>query len=402
MAVAMRRVDQHRRIGDAREERTRFQQRPRVLHLRGPGLGDGFLPWQQRIVHGLPIGRPHLPDGVMSVRVAERAVEEIPVQRPPHVAGDRVPHLLGVERDRMVFVDRLAVEHGLDRRAAVIDARLVVAARVLRRVTVLAHVEVEPVGVVEVLGGALPAGGMEGDQVRPAIAGAKAARGGLDDRAVRLGFDRTVTAEDPDHARVLVARAEPAAVGLRVRGREDLRSDAPFLVPLVAPRGQQADVEAQAVGRAHDPVDVREIRLVGSCRVVVDERTFAVGIGRAQAIEFGKRDGLDDGEAALRAIAQVPLGIVASLAMEQLPRRVAEPEERLAVGGHEEAPVLGDRQAGQLRRRRGRQAADQSEHHQSTRQSDRHGRQTTSARPRRPEARQRRPLPRRMGRMAGW
>ena len=200
---------------------------------------------------------------------------------------------------------------------------------------------------MEVLGGALSAGGMEGDQVRPAITGAKAARGGLDDRAVRLGFDRTVTAEDPDHTRVLVARAEPAPVGLRVCGREDLRSDAPFLVPLVAPRGQQADVEAEAVGGAHDPVDVREIRLVGSCRVVVDERTFAVGIGRAQAIELGKRDSLDDGEAALRAIAQVPLGIVARLAMEQLPRRVAEPEERLAVGGHEEAPVLGHLQPGE-------------------------------------------------------
>ena len=113
----------------------------------------------------------------------------------------------------------------------------------------------------------------------------------------------------------------------------------------------------------HDPVDVREIRLVRPGRVVVDERSLAVGVGRAKAIELGQRDGLDDGEAAFRAIAQVPFGILARLAMEQLPCRVAEPEERLAVGGHEEAPVLGHRQPGERLRRRGLRHAQRDDQH---------------------------------------
>ena len=86
---------------------------------------------------------------------------------------------------------------------------------------------------------------------------------------------------------------------------------------------------------------------MGRVGIVVGERTFAVGVGRTQAIELGKRDSLDDGEAALGAIAQVALGIFARLAMEQLPGRIAEPEERLAVSGHEEALVLGHLQPGE-------------------------------------------------------
>ena len=41
------------------------------------------------------------------------------------------------------------------------------------------------------------------------------------------------------------------------------------------------------------------------------------------------------------AILQVLLGLFASQPMKQLPRRVAKPEERPSIRGHEEMPVLG-------------------------------------------------------------
>ena len=53
------------------------------------------------------------------------------------------------------------------------------------------------------------------------------------------------------------------------------------------------------------------------------------------------------------AVLQVPLGLLAVEPVEQLPRRVAEPEERPAVRGDEKPLVVGDLQARQrLRRRR--------------------------------------------------
>ena len=66
---------------------------------------------------------------MMAVGVAAGAREQVPVERTAHIRRDRVAKLLGVERNRVVFVDRLAVDHGLDRRAVVIGARLFVAVR---------------------------------------------------------------------------------------------------------------------------------------------------------------------------------------------------------------------------------------------------------------------------------
>ena len=209
----------------------------------------------------------------------------------------------------------------------------------------------------------LPAGGMEGDQVRAAVAAPQAARHGLDDRAVRVVFDRPVTAENPDDARILVARAQPLAVGRGIRGGEDLLSDAPFLVPLVAPRRQHTDVQPERAALFTTQSTCAKYASFGLRRVIVDERYLAVRLRRAEAIEFGQDDGLDDGEAPFRAIAQVPFGILAIQPMEQLPRRVAEPEERLAVVVHQEAPVLGHLQPGERLGRRGLRHAQRDDQH---------------------------------------
>ena len=65
-----------------------------MLHLRRTGLVDRLGPRHQRVVDWLASGRPHLPHGMMAVGVAECAGEQIPVQRPPHVGGDRVAEYL--------------------------------------------------------------------------------------------------------------------------------------------------------------------------------------------------------------------------------------------------------------------------------------------------------------------
>ena len=78
---------------------------------------------------------------------------------------------------------------------------------------------------------------------------------------------------------VLVAAAQPLAVPLGIFGREDLRSDAPFLVPLVAPRRQQSDVETERVGLGNDPIHVGEVLLVR----VASDRCRGAASGRRRS-----------------------------------------------------------------------------------------------------------------------
>ena len=96
---------------------------------------------------------------------------------------------------------------------------------------------------------------------------------------------------------------QPAAVGGGVLRREDLRTHTPFLIPFVPPRRQHADDQTQLIRLADDLVHVFQIVILrtivdfGPRGIVVRQRRVAVGIGIAQAVQFGQDNGLDDGEA---------------------------------------------------------------------------------------------------------
>ena len=63
-----------------------------------------------------------------------------------------------------------------------------------------------------------------------------------------------------------------------------------------------------------------------------------------QAVEFRQRHRLHDREAECRPVLQVVLGRLAVEPVKQLPRRVAEPEERVTTFGDEKAMVVGNAQ----------------------------------------------------------
>src|SRR4051812_5952602 len=176
---------------------------------------------------------------------------------------------------------------------------------------VLAHVEVEPRFAVQPGRGAFTTGRMEGDEVSAAVSGSQALRHRADDLEMRVVFDRPVAAENPDDSGVFIATPEPRAVNLRVRRRENLRSDAAPLVPLVAPRREEAHVHAECVCLRHDPVDMAEIILVGPGRIITNERCLAIRVWLVQAVELSKGDRLDHGEPLRRSLLQVTLGILA-------------------------------------------------------------------------------------------
>ena len=146
----------HARVGDDDrvvrypcEKWPRLDQPPSVLHLPRAGLIDRLGPRHQGTVDRIAPRLPHLPHGVVPVRVAESAREQVPIQGTANVAADRVAQVFGVKGHRVVLVDRFAVEHRLNRRALVVDARLVVTSGELRHVPVLPHVEVKPFVVVK-------------------------------------------------------------------------------------------------------------------------------------------------------------------------------------------------------------------------------------------------------------
>ena len=215
-------------------------------------------------------------------------------------------------------------------------------------VPVLPHVDVEPVRFVEVLRRSGAARRVERDQVGPAVPFAQPARHGFHDRAVGIALDRPITAEDPDHAGVPVALAEPLTVRRGIGRCEDFRAEAPLLVPLVAPCGQQPDVKAEHVCLRHDPVDVSEVGIVGLRGIIVPEGQFAICVRHVQPVHLGERHRLDDGETLLGSLPEIAFGVLTAGAVEQLPCGVPKPEERRACCGHEKPAVLGHSQVRQF------------------------------------------------------
>ncbi len=116
---------------------------------------------------------------------------------------------------------------------------------------------------------------------------------------MRVIFHRPITTEDPHQLRLSVPRAQPLSIGFRVIGCEDLRAGAPFLVPLVAPGRQKANHNPQRIRLLHDVVDMipvvvlRPVLHVRLGRVVVDQRSVAIGVGRFEPIQLRERHCLD-------------------------------------------------------------------------------------------------------------
>jgi hypothetical protein len=84
----------------------------------------------------------------------------------------------------------------------------------------------------------------------------------------------------------------------------------------------------------------------------------AVGVRFLVPVEFGESDGLNDREALPGTFFQIAIGVLAGEAVKEFPAGVAEPEERLAVFGDKETPVLAHLELRQLlvSRTYGRQA----------------------------------------------
>ncbi|MFM1945612.1 MAG: hypothetical protein RI897_4594 [Verrucomicrobiota bacterium] len=151
-------------IGDAGEEGAGFDELTAELHLGGAGLLDGFVPGHEGGIDGGAIGCGHLPDRVVAVGMAEGAGEEVPVEGAADICGDGVALFAGVEGDGVIFVDGFAIEDGFYGSAIIIFESFGVAIE-FGDVTILAHIEVEPGLVMEGIGGAVAAGGVEGDEV---------------------------------------------------------------------------------------------------------------------------------------------------------------------------------------------------------------------------------------------
>jgi len=114
---------------------------------------------------------------------------------------------------------------------------------------------------------------------------------------------------------------------------EDSRAIAPGSSELVSPGGQQSNIEMPRCGFVDDLDQAIEVGWVRLPRIVVDEGLETECARFVQAVEFGERDSLNDGEALQGASTQVVATLFAGGAVNEFPGRVAESEEGSAVLG---------------------------------------------------------------------
>ena len=204
---------------------------------------------------------------------------------------------------------------------------------------------------------------MERDEVPPSVSRPYPLGERGDYAALLLGADRTVSAENPDDRLAAVAPSQPFRIASRGVGGEY-----PVVLPPAPPGRKKRDVYAALVRRVHHEVDVVPVVVVRSVlgqrnrRARVCERLEAVRIRRAHSVLLCDRDGLHDVEAEPRAVVEIPYGLLAVQAVEKLPRRVGEVEERLpllrreemSAVAHLEARKRGSRRLRNRRRQRGR------------------------------------------------
>lgn len=101
-----------------------------------------------------------------------------------------------------------------------------------------------------------------------------------------VGLHGPVPAQDPNDVGVGITSAEELAIRGGILGREEHRPRARAEVPLIAPRRQHPDRQAQHVRAGDDPVYVLEVALDGLCQVIVPQRQIAVGVGDVKPV-FG-------------------------------------------------------------------------------------------------------------------
>ena len=198
---------------------------------------------------------------------------------------------------------------------------------------------------------------MKRHQVRAAVALAQTLRHRTDDFLLLVVVHAAVATENPDQPRVLVTLAQPLAIDLGVGCGEKRFAPLIGVVPEAAPRREEADVESAFVRFGHDEVHVIPIVILrpvlhgGLGDIEIRERQMAVGIRVGVALEFRDGDGLEHVELTRRAIVEELDRLLTVQPVKELPGRVAEVEERLAVGSDEEAFVLGnfERRQGGLR-----------------------------------------------------
>mgnify|MGYP006877897318 CR=1 FL=1 len=135
-------------IGNTREIGPRQHQPLDVLHVARAPQVERFVPVAVRPRDRLASGGQHLPDVVTAVRVATGAGKNVPVRQSPHLPVRRKAEFQGIEVDRVVFVQRFAVQHRLDGRPAIVGFDPPPAGAAVA-MTGLVHVEVQPSVVLE-------------------------------------------------------------------------------------------------------------------------------------------------------------------------------------------------------------------------------------------------------------
>ncbi len=208
--------------------------------------------------------------------------------------------------------------------------------------SVLAHVEIEPFFLVKILGRTMSSRRMKGNQMSTAVAFAQACSHCPDDFSVLILFNGSVSAENPnDIGKILIPFAENFTINCRILGSKYLRTNSPFLVPLISPGGQQADKQAFFFRLANYPIHMTKIGFVDPGGIVVDQRLFAFGIGRVQSVMFGQNNRLNDGKSFFSPIFQIDFGFRFIQPVKKFPCRVAQIKKRRAVFKYQKTSVVG-------------------------------------------------------------
>jgi hypothetical protein len=207
----------------------------------------------------------------------------------------------------------------------------------------LDHVDIEPIFVVDELGGGeIAAGGVVGDQGLRSQSLFDAFGHGSPHGAPVLFilFGRAVAPEDPDEVgNILVAAGQPEAIFAGIFRVEYHGSRSPHPGHLVSPGGEQPEVHIAVGSHADHLIDQGKVFLIGACGIQVDEGDLPLLVGFPEAVHFGQDHRLDDVETFGRAVVEVAGDLLRGKPVEEFPGGIAQPEEGGAVAVLQEVAV---------------------------------------------------------------